>query len=134
MWLAAAKYHRCSRRFSGSIAAAMCLRFLGRFKRFAAVGGSDGMLRGLVEWLEENTKGRFCVLNRKNYTSVRGGFVFLEGGFAKRGVRTNPPTPPPWLRACGSTTRVGTHPYLPVRSTGQILVLRILQILTSIIM
>ena len=25
-----------------------------------------------------------------------GGFVSLEGGFAKRGVRTNPP----WLRAC----------------------------------
>ena len=24
-----------------------------------------------------------------------GGFVFLEGGFAKRGVRTNPPNPPP---------------------------------------
>ena len=51
------------------------------------------------------------MLNRRNYTrnghdwnpmpdmelgSLRGGgFVFLEGGFAKRGVRTNPP----WLRA-----------------------------------
>ena len=60
--------------------------------------------------------GRFCVLNRRNYTrnghvwnpmpdmeleSLSGGFVFLEGGFAKRGVRTNPPNPPPpWLRAC----------------------------------
>ena len=28
-----------------------------------------------------------------------GGFVFFGGGFAKRGVRTNPRTPP-WLRAC----------------------------------
>ena len=25
----------------------------------------------------------------------RGGFVFLEVGFAKRGVRLNPRTPPP---------------------------------------
>ena len=53
-WLAAAKWHRCSRRFSGNIAAAMCLRFLGRFKRFAAVVGSDGVLRGFGEWLEED--------------------------------------------------------------------------------
>ena len=96
----------------------MCLlRFLGRFKRFAAVGGSDGVLRGFGEWLEEDQRGRFCMLNRRNYTrnghdwnpmsdmefeSLRGGgFVFLEGGFAKRGVRTNPPNPP-WLRACPS--------------------------------
>ena len=50
------------------------------------------------------------MLNRRNYTrnghdwnpmpdmeleSLRGGSYFLEGGFAKRGVRTNPPTPPP---------------------------------------
>ena len=92
----------------------MCLRFLGRFKRFAAVGGSDGVLRGFGEWLEEDQRGRFCMLNRRNHTrnghdwnpmsdmeleSLRGGFVFLEGVFAKRGVRTNPPNPP-WLRAC----------------------------------
>ena len=92
----------------------MSLRFLGRFKRFAAVGGSDGVLRGFEKWLEEDRGGRFCMLNRRNYTrnghdwrpmsdteleSLRGGgFVFLEGGFAKRGVRTNPPNLP-WLRA-----------------------------------
>ena len=114
--LAAAKCHRCSRRISGSIAAAMCLRFLGRYNRFAAVGGSDAVLnlRWFGEWLEEDPGGRFCMLNRRNYTrnghdwnpkpdmeleSLRGGeFVFLEGGFAKRGVRTNPPNPL-WLRA-----------------------------------
>ena len=89
----------------------MCLRLLRRFKRFAAVGGSEGVLRGFGEWLEEDPRGRFCMLNRRNYTrnehdsnpmpdmeleSLRGGgFVFLEGGFAKRGVRTNPPNPPP---------------------------------------
>ena len=105
MWLAAAKCHRCSRRFSGSNAAATCLRFLGRFKRFAAVDGSDGVLRGFGEWLEEDPIGRFCILNRRNYTrnghdwnpmpdmeleSLRGeGFVFLEGG-----SRTPPPPPP----------------------------------------
>ena len=72
----------------------MCLRFLGRFKRFAAVGGSDGVLRGFGEWLEEDLKGRFCVLNRRNYTrnghdwnpmpdmgleSLRGGGSRKEG-------------------------------------------------------
>ena len=64
------------------------------------------------EWLEEDPRGRFCMLNRRNYTrnghvwnpmpdmeleslsGGGGGFVFLEGGFAKRGVRTNPPNPP----------------------------------------
>ena len=50
------------------------------------------------------------MLKRRNYTrnghylsadvrygvgKFEGGFVFLEGGFAKRGVRTNPPNPPP---------------------------------------
>ena len=58
-WLAAAKCQRCSRRFSGSTAATMCLRFLGRFKRFAAVGGSDGVLRGFGEWLEDDPRGQF---------------------------------------------------------------------------
>ena len=35
-----------------------------------------------------------------------GGGVsyFLKGGFAKRGVRTNPPNVP-WLRACQSLTK-----------------------------
>ena len=32
-----------------------------------------------------------------------GGFVYFGGGFAKRGVRTNPPNPP-WLRACRGFT------------------------------
>ena len=83
----------------------MCLRFLDRFKRFAAVGGSDGVLRGFGEWLEEDPRGRFCMLNRRNYTrnwhdwnpmpdmeldSLRGVRIFGRG-FAKRGVRTNPP-------------------------------------------
>ena len=64
------------------------------------------MLRGFGEWLEEDPRGRLCMLNRRNYTrnghgwnpmpdtgvgKFEGGFVFLEGGFAKRGVRTNPP-------------------------------------------
>ena len=68
------------------------------------------MLRGFGDWLEEDPRDRFCMLNRRNYTrnghdwnpmpdieldNLRGGFVFLEGGFAKRGVRTNPPNPPP---------------------------------------
>ena len=65
-WLAAAKCHRCSRRFSGSIAAAMCLQFVGRFKRFAAVGASDEVLRGFGEWLEEDPRGRFCMLDWRN--------------------------------------------------------------------
>ena len=88
----------------------MCLRFLGRFKRFAAVGGSDGVLRRFGEWLEEDPRGRFCMLNWRNYTrnwhdwnpmpdmeleSLRGGFVFFGRGFAKRWVRTIPPNPPP---------------------------------------
>ena len=44
-------------------------RLLGRFKRFAAVGGSEGVLRGSGEWLEEDPRGRFCMLNRSNYTT-----------------------------------------------------------------
>ena len=68
------------------------------FKRFAAVGGSDGVLRGFGEWLEEDPRGRFCMLNRRNYTrnghdrnpmpdmeleSLRWGSYFWKG----RGVR-----------------------------------------------
>ena len=73
-----------------------------RFKRFAAVGGSEGVLRGFGKWLEEDPRGRFCMLNRRNYTrnghdwnpmpadmeleSLRGGgFVFLEGVSRKGG-------------------------------------------------
>ena len=110
-WLTAAICHRCSRRFSGSIAAAMCLRFLGRFKRFAAVGGSDGMLRWFGEWLEEDQRGRLCMLNRRNYTrsghdwnsmldmefaSLRGGSYIWKGGSRKGGFgRTSRTRPPP---------------------------------------
>ena len=32
------------------------------------------MLRGFGEWLEEDPRGRFCVLNRRNYT--RNGHVW----------------------------------------------------------
>ena len=42
--------------------------FLGRFKRFAAIGGSDGVLRGFGEWLEEDPRCRFRMLNRRKYT------------------------------------------------------------------
>ena len=45
---------------------------------------------------------RLCpevTMSRNGYVPKRpaplGGFVFLEGGFAKRGVLTNPPNPPP---------------------------------------
>ena len=91
----------------------MCLRFLGRFKRFAAVGGSDGVLRGYGQWLEEDpTRGRLCMLNRRNYTrnghdwnpmpdmeleSLRG--VVLWKGVREKGGSDEPPKPPPWLRA-----------------------------------
>ena len=113
-WLAAAKCHRCSRRFSGSIAAAMCLRFLGRFKRFAAVGGSDGVLTGFGEWLEEDPGGRFCMLNRRNYTrnghdwnpmpdmeldSLRGVRIFGRGVHKKGGSDEPHETPPPLVTA-----------------------------------
>ena len=86
----------------------MFLRFLGRFKLFAAVGGSGGVLRVFGDWLEEDPRGRFSMLKRRNYTrnghdwnpmsdmeleSLRGVRIFGRG-FAKRGVRTNPPNPP----------------------------------------
>ena len=93
----------------------MCLRLLGRFKRFAAVGGSEGVLRGSGEWLEEDPRGRFCMLNRRNYTrnghdwntmpadmeleslSGGGGVRIFGRGVREKGVRTNPPNLPPWL-------------------------------------
>ena len=97
---------------SGSIAAAMCLRFLvlGRFNRFAAVGGSDGVLRGFGEWLEEDPRGRLCMLNRRNYTrnghnwhpmpdmefeSLRGGGSYFGRGVRKKGGSDEPPDLPP---------------------------------------
>ena len=67
------------------------------------------MLRGFGEWLEEDPIGRFCMLNRRNYT--RNGHVWnpmpdmelesLSGGgggrIFGRGVREKgtPRTPPP---------------------------------------
>ena len=78
------------------------------------MGGSDGVLKGGSErgW-KRAPRGESCMLSRSRYSGdghawnsmsdmqvgslCGGGFVFLEGGFAKRGVRTNPP---PWLRAC----------------------------------
>ena len=110
-WLAAAKCHRCSRRFYGSIAAAMCWRFLGRFKRFAAVDGSDGVLRGFGEWLEEDPRGRFCVCSIGGTTpetgmfGIRcqiwswkvwaggGGSYFWKGGSRKGGFGRTPEPP-----------------------------------------
>ena len=92
------------------MAAAMCLRFLGMFKRFATVGGSDGVLRGFGEWFEEDPGGRFCMLNRRNYTrnghdwnrmpdmeleSLRGDSYFWKWGSRKEGFGRTPRTPPP---------------------------------------
>ena len=65
------------------------------------------MLGGFGEWLEEETRGGFCMPNLRNYTRNGNDWnpmpdMELESlrGFAKRGVRTNPPNhPPPWLRA-----------------------------------
>ena len=86
----------------------MCLRFLGRFKRFAAVGGSDGVLKGFGEWLEEDPRGRFCMLNRRNYIinehdwnpmpdmdleGSRGGSYFWKG-VREKGGSDDPPNPP----------------------------------------
>ena len=51
---------------------------------------------------EELHQKRACLESDARYGVGKfergGGFVFLEGGFAKRGVRMNPPNPP-WLRA-----------------------------------
>ena len=68
------------------------------------------MLRGFGEWLEEVQRGRFCMLNRRNYTrngrdwnpmpdmelgSLRFFFVFLEAGSRKGGSDEPPDAPPP---------------------------------------
>ena len=86
----------------------MCLLFLGRFKRFAAVGASDGVLRGFGEWLEEDPRGRFCMLNRRNYTrnwhdwnlmpdmeleSLRGGGSYFWKGVREKEGSDEPPPP-----------------------------------------
>ena len=62
------------------------------------------MLRGFGEWLEEDTRGRFCMLNLRNYTrnghdwntmpdieleSLRGDRIFGRG-FAKMGFGRTP--------------------------------------------
>ena len=110
-WLAAAKCHRCSRRFSGSIAAAMCFTILGGFKRFTAVGWSDGVLRGggvrrvvrrgpnrsvmyaeseelhyIWAWLESDA--------RYGGGHLGGGSYFWKGGSRKGGFGRTPRTPP----------------------------------------
>ena len=88
----------------------MCLRFLGRFKRFAAVGGPDGVLKGVRRVVRRGPNRSVSMLNRRNYTrnwhdwnpmpdmelgSLRGGgFACFGRGFAKRGVQTIPPNPP----------------------------------------
>ena len=58
------------------------------------------MLRGFGKWLEEDPRGRFCVLNRRNYTrnghdwnpmsdmeleSLKGGSIFGRGVREKGG-------------------------------------------------
>ena len=88
----------------------MCLRFVGRSKRFAAVGGSDRVLRGFGECLEKVPRGRFCMLNRRNYNrnghvwnpvpdmeleSLRGVNSYLWMGVREKGGLSEPP----WLRA-----------------------------------
>ena len=75
------------------------------------------MLRGFGEWLEEDARGRFCILNRRNYTrnghdwnpmpdmeleSLRGGSYFWKRGSPRGGGErgSDEPPEPPWLRAC----------------------------------
>ena len=60
------------------------------------------MLRGFGKWLEEDRGGRFCMLNRRNYT--RNGHDWrpmsdtelerLRGGSRKGGFGRTPRTPP----------------------------------------
>ena len=70
------------------------------------------MLKGFGEWLEEDPRGRFCVLNRRNYTrnghvwnpmpdmeleslsGGGGGSYFWKGGSRKGGFGRTPRTPP----------------------------------------
>ena len=69
------------------------------------------MLRGFGEWLEEDPRGRFCVLNRRNYTrnghvwnpmpdmeleslSGGGGVHIFGRGVREKGGSDEPPEPP----------------------------------------
>ena len=66
------------------------------------------MLRGFREWLEEDPIGRFCMLNRRNYTrnghdwnpmpqmeleSLRGGVRIFGRGAREKGDSDEPPPP-----------------------------------------
>ena len=103
-----------SRRFS-STPVAIYLRSLGVFKRLDRVGGSDGVLKGGSErgW-KRTPRRRLGMLSRSRYIGYGhawnsmsdmqlgslcvcvggGGFVFLEGGFAKLGGSDEPPETP----------------------------------------
>ena len=73
------------------------------------------MLRGFGEWLEEDLRGRFCMLNRRHYSRnghdwnpmpamelerLRGGGRNFGRGVREKVGSDEPPEPPPWLRAC----------------------------------
>ena len=87
------------------------------------------MLRGFEEWLEENPRGRFCMLNRRNYTrnghdwnpmpdmeleSLRGGSYYLKGDSQKGGFGRTPRTPPGY----GPDYHTPTHQH-PVGTDGR---------------
>ena len=71
------------------------------------------MLRGFGEWLEEDQRGRFCMLNRRNYTrnghdwnpadarygvgKFEGGGSYFWKGVREKGGSDEPPEPPPPL-------------------------------------
>ena len=80
------------------------------------------MLSGFGEWLEEDTRGRFCMLNRRNYTRnvhdwnplpdmelgrLRGSY-FWKGG-SRKGGSDEPPEPPPPL-VTGLRSVIFLHP------------------------
>ena len=44
--------------------ATVCLRFLGKFKRFDIVGGSDRVLNGVQRVARREPKSQSCMLNR----------------------------------------------------------------------
>ena len=81
---------------------------------------------GFGEWLEEDPRGRFCMLNRRNYTrnghdwnpmpdmeldSLRGVRIFGRG-LAKRRVRTNPPIPPGYGHTVGFLPERANPPWM----------------------
>ena len=80
----------------------------GEVQRFAADGGSDGVLRGFGDWLEEDPRGRFCMLNRTNYTRnghdwnpmpdmelESWGVLIFGRAVSEKGGSDEPPEPPP---------------------------------------